>query len=139
MTSSDLWVPGALREIPVDECLELAASLPVGRISYCTADGPVTLPLNFVLNGQEIMFRTTPHSQLGQHLHSGPQVCFEVDDFDDFFQSGWSVLLQGRAAVIKPTDLPLVGDFPTPWAGGERVLLARMHADTVTGRRIVGS
>lgn len=139
MTNSDLWLSGTLREIPVDECLELAASRPVGRISYCTPNGPVSLPLNFVLNGEDIMFRTTPHSDLGQHLHADPQVCFEVDDFDEFFESGWSVLLRGRAAVLKPDDLPLVGDFPTPWAGGERVLLARMHADSITGRQIVGS
>lgn len=139
MTSFDLWTAGALRELPAEECLELAASRPVGRISYCTANGPLSVPVNFVLNGHEVMFRTTPHSDLGQHLHPGPQVCFEVDDFDEFFESGWSVLLRGHAAVIKPSDLPVTGDFPTPWVGDGRTLLARIHATTITGRRIVGS
>ena len=139
MSVADLWFSGQLRDISVDECLELAGSRPVGRISYCTEHGPVTLPLNHVVNGQDVMFRTTPHSDLGQRLHSGPEVCYEVYDFDEFFESGWSVLFRGRVSVIKPGDLPLTGDFPTPWVGDDRVLLARIHADTVTGRQIVGS
>jgi hypothetical protein len=137
MTLNHLWFSGHLQELPIDECLELLDQRPIGRISYCTQTGPVTVPVNHILDGQDVIFRTSPDSELGEHLLSEPRVCFQVDSIDEFTQSGSSVLVRGRAKVIHPMELP-VGASPTPWVDGTRVLHVRVTGETITGRRVTG-
>ncbi len=139
MSVHEQWFPGRLRDVPPTECLELAASRSVGRISYCTESGPVTVPVNHVLVEGDILLRTSPHSDLGQHLLAEPRVCYEVDDFDEFNQSGWSVLIQGEATIIDPDELPAGAERPAPWAEGARTLHIRIRGDNVSGRRVMGA
>ena len=86
MSVHEQWLPGHLRDIPPRECLELVATRPIGRVSYCSQAGPVTVPVNHVLVDRDILLRTSPHSDLGQHLLGEPRVCYQVDDFDEFNQ-----------------------------------------------------
>ena len=139
MSIHEQWSPGRLREMSPTECLELVAGRPVGRVSYCTESGPVTIPVNHVLIDGDIVLRTSPHSELGQHLLAQPRVCYQVDDFDELHQSGWSVLIQGLAIIVGPADLPPDAPRPAPWAEGARTLSIRIRADRVTGRRVMGS
>jgi uncharacterized protein len=139
MSDHEQWFPGSLRDIPLPECLELVASRPVGRISYCSAHGPVTVPVNHVSIDRDILLRTSPHSDLGQHLLEEPRVCYQVDDFDEFNQSGWSVLIQGLATIIQPSDLPTTAEHPAPWVEGARTLHIRIRGDTIAGRRVLAS
>jgi nitroimidazol reductase NimA-like FMN-containing flavoprotein (pyridoxamine 5'-phosphate oxidase superfamily) len=118
--------------------VELLASRPLGRISYGTHSGPVTLPVNHVVIEGDVYFRTAADSDLGRTLTTQPRVCYEVDDFDEFFRFGWSVLVRGRATVVGP-DYPLSGDLPAPWAAGERSELIRIHSEAVSGRRVMWS
>ena len=47
-----------LEILPFDECLRLLASVPVGRVGF-VADGEVViLPVNHVVDGQDVIFRT---------------------------------------------------------------------------------
>jgi nitroimidazol reductase NimA-like FMN-containing flavoprotein (pyridoxamine 5'-phosphate oxidase superfamily) len=81
------WFPSHLAPIPPEECLELLAGEPVGRVAYCDLHGPVVLPVNHVLSGGSIWFRTSPDSELARHLRdAGPEaaVGFEVDQFDTY-------------------------------------------------------
>jgi len=137
MSFDEHWFPGRLRDLQLSECLELVASRPVGRISYCTTSGPVTVPVNHVLLERDILLRTSPHSDLGQHLIGEPRVCYQVDDYDDFNQSGWSVLVQGPARLVEPEDLPEHAERPAPWVEGVRALHVRVVGETVTGRRVI--
>ena len=139
MTYNELQFPSGVRELTTDECCELAASRPVGRISYCSESGPVTLPLNHVVVGQDILIRTSPDSDLGRQLIQNPRVCFEVDDFDEYYQSGWSVLIQGQATVVEPQSAAGDSDAPNPWLEGDKTLHVLVRSDLVTGRRVVGS
>ena len=68
------------------------------------------------MDGDDIIFRTSPHTELGRSMAHGP-VAFEVDDFDDFSQSGWSVLVQGSAEYDDP-DPPPVRERPQPVGRG---------------------
>jgi uncharacterized protein len=139
MSLHEQWFPGRLRDIPLSECLELVASRPIGRVSYCSEAGPVTVPVNHVVIERDVLLRTSPHSELGQHLMAEPRVCYEVDDFDEFNQSGWSVLIQGLATIIKPNELPAGAETPAPWVEGARTLHIRIRGDRVTGRRVMGA
>ena len=133
----DRWFPSHVREIPIEECLELLASRPVGRVAYVISGGPVVVPVNHVLDGEDIIFRTSPHTDLGRQMIRG-RVAFEVDDFDEFNQSGWSVLVQG-SAEYDDSDTVWPVDRPQPWAEGTRILVVRIRSHLITGRRLLGA
>lgn len=130
------WILGLLRDIDRDECLELLSTRQVGRIAYCTADGPAVLPVNHVVAGGAILFRVAPDSRLAAAIE-GQRVAYQVDDFDEFYQSGWSVLARGTAEFIAPEELPARGSRPAPWPQGERSQYVRVKPETLTGRRVI--
>lgn len=130
------WYPSHMTEIPSAECYELLASRSVGRIAFVVDGAPSVVPVNHVVDGDDIVFRTSPHSELGRSMASGP-VAFQVDDFDDFSQSGWSVLVQG-SAHYDDFDTASSEERPRPWAEGVRGLVVRIRPRQVTGRRLIG-
>ena len=136
MSVNDRWFDEHLRELDPEECLELLASRPAGRVAYCVPEGPVVLPVNHVMDGQDILFSTSPHTELGREMISG-HVAFQVDDFDEFHESGWSVLVRGNAEY-DDSHAPRT-DLPTPWAAGTRNLVVRIRPRLITGRRLLPS
>jgi uncharacterized protein len=136
MGPTDEWFHGQLKELSEDECLELLASKQVGRLVYVDQDGPLAVPVNYVLDGGTVLFRTSPHTSLGRYARSG--AALEVDEIDDYTQSGWSVLLRGPAEFVDPDDLPASSERrPTPWPEGVRTLHLRIRPLSVTGRRLL--
>ncbi len=87
-------------EIPAWACRELMGSTLVGRVAFVDADGPVVLPVNFVLDGNTVLFCTSSANTVGRHLDSAT-VAFEVDEFDGITKSGWSVLVRGVASFVS--------------------------------------
>jgi nitroimidazol reductase NimA-like FMN-containing flavoprotein (pyridoxamine 5'-phosphate oxidase superfamily) len=118
-------------------CLRLLASVPVGRVGF-VADGEVqVLPVNHVLDGQDVVFRTTHGSKLSAAEGEKP-ITFEVDDYDERTHSGWSVVVTGRS---EPVDEDAEVDrldraAPRPWVSTvERPFWIRIRPTSVTGRR----
>jgi nitroimidazol reductase NimA-like FMN-containing flavoprotein (pyridoxamine 5'-phosphate oxidase superfamily) len=120
------------------ECRTRLGSRPVGRIVFVDARGPVALPVNHVVDGDSIVFRTSAWSSVLASKYAG-EVGFEVDDFDDDERAGWSVLVSGRVSqVVDDAELHrLEGLGVTPWAEGERTSYLRLQIHTITGRRLV--
>jgi uncharacterized protein len=131
--------PGRVEHLSRDECLELLESKRVGRVAYCETRGPVVLPVNFTVRSQSIVFRTKAGSRLAQHMNDAPAT-FQIDEIDDFLQSGWSVLVVGVAHWVTDTedlsDLWWDQHQPQPWAEGERNAFVRIVPATITGRRV---
>ena len=136
MSPTEPWFAGHLRELSRDECLELLAIKAVGRVAYCTPDGPEVLPLNYVVEGDTLLFRTSPHSALGRHLRLDV-AAFQVDEVDDYTESGWSVLVRGTVEPLSTDDLPPAGQRPRPWVEGSRPLHLRLTPRSITGRRLL--
>ena len=103
------------RELTTAECLMLLQSKRVGRIVWCGELGPQALPVNYVVDNGRILFRTSPHSSIAT-LALKQAVAFEVDDIDEFIETGWSVLVVGTArSVDGPGDIPQsLADRPRP-------------------------
>jgi hypothetical protein len=138
MSNSTLWARGRLCELDPDECRELLASKTVGRIAFGTSEGPVVLPVNYVVAGDQVLFRTAPHNVIAKNI-DGRLAAFEVDEVDDYTQSGWSVLVRGTARFVEsvddlPTDLR-----PDTWPEGIRRLFVSVDQTLVTGRRLLSS
>jgi nitroimidazol reductase NimA-like FMN-containing flavoprotein (pyridoxamine 5'-phosphate oxidase superfamily) len=138
MSTTERWFPSHLREISSAECLELLAGHQIGRVAYCDERGPVVLPVNYVLQDGDVLFQTSPRSTLAQYLKSGP-ASFQIDEYDEYTQSGWSVLVRGDAAYVESDDLPSEDDRPTAWAEGLRSFHVRIKPFDISGRRLLPS
>jgi hypothetical protein len=136
MTSDERWFPSHLRELGEAECLELLEAHQVGRVAYCDDLGPVVLPVNHALDKGAILLQTSPHSTLASRLRAAPAY-FQIDEFDEYTKTGWSVLVRGSGAYVDPTDLPADEDRPHTWAEGQRTLHVRITPRDISGRRLL--
>jgi nitroimidazol reductase NimA-like FMN-containing flavoprotein (pyridoxamine 5'-phosphate oxidase superfamily) len=126
-------------ELTEGECRTLLRSRTVGRLGFVTAEGPQIIPVNYVLDGSDIIFRTASYTQLGRDAPNS-RVAFEIDDLDESGRTGWSVLLVGRAERVEDEEEALElwdKNRPEPWALGTRTLLIRIRTSAVSGRRVV--
>jgi nitroimidazol reductase NimA-like FMN-containing flavoprotein (pyridoxamine 5'-phosphate oxidase superfamily) len=126
------------QDLPYATCRELLAAGSVGRVGVCTPGGPRILPVNYVVIGDSIVFRTLPNSILGTYAW-GSALAFEVDHVDYENERGWSVLAVGRGHRVDDSqELPAFRLMwePRPWASGSRHLLVRLDWEELTGRRL---
>jgi len=98
--------------------MDLLAAKSVGRIAYAVDKGARILPVNYVLSNDAIIFRTIPFGEISHHALEA-MCAFEVDETDEFFQAGWSVVAVGRLQLATEEDFASMryGKLPEPWAG----------------------
>jgi uncharacterized protein len=130
-----------LEILPLDECLRLLASVPVGRVGFFADGEIVVLPVNHVVDGHDVVFRTAHGSKLsaveGQHL-----AAFEADHYNEQTRSGWSVLLSGHAEMVdSEADIQRLSQRGLhPWASViERPFWIRIRPTSVSGRQTPGT
>jgi uncharacterized protein len=127
-----------LEILSYDECLRLLGTVPMGRVSFFADGEIVVLPVNHVMDGQAPVFRTARGSKLSA-AEGQDVVAFEADAYDERTQSGWSVLVNGRACAIyeEPEIQRLVRLGLRPWVGAaDRPFWIRIHPTSISGRRI---
>lgn len=125
-----------LVELDEAECSALLRSNHTGRVAFVSDDRPLVLPVNYVVHGDLIVFRTQP----GRKLAEVPMrhVAFEVDGATA--EGSWSVLAQGFAREM--TDVlgetaDAIRSLPIPVeAPGERDHWIAITISELTGRRI---
>jgi uncharacterized protein len=127
-----------LEILPLTECLRLLALVPVGRIAFHADGEVVVLPVNHLVDGQDIVFRTAPGSKLSA-AEKADIVTFEVDDYDAQTKSGWSVVVNGQAEILyentETQRLDGLGlqSWPTVV---DRPFWIRIRPTSVSGRQI---
>ena len=131
-----------LHVLSLEECLTHLGQSPVGRVAF-PLDGEIAvLPVNHLLDGTDICFRTLGDSKI-QAAVDHERVAFEVDAHDESTRSGWSVLVQGTAVVVAdPDDVRrLEGLARRPWVPGEPSTMTwiRVRSYSLTGRALVRS
>jgi nitroimidazol reductase NimA-like FMN-containing flavoprotein (pyridoxamine 5'-phosphate oxidase superfamily) len=129
----------SMEHLEENACLELLNSHHFGRVAFVEqGEGPpVIMPVNYLMYGETVVFRTDPNSKLGNALRSAPAT-FEIDGIEERERTGWSVVVSGRAEeVADPTQLDELSRTPLlPWAPGDRSLYVRITPELVTGRCI---
>jgi nitroimidazol reductase NimA-like FMN-containing flavoprotein (pyridoxamine 5'-phosphate oxidase superfamily) len=124
-------------EIPAAECLSLLHSAEVGRVAFVGGTGLVIHPVNYLIDRDTVVVRTSPYTLLAENA-SG-QVAFEVDDLDPWLSAGWSVLVTGHCAPIDDPDEAAAlrrSERLHPWAAGQRNLFLRITPQHISGRRV---
>ncbi len=115
------------------ECWERLRSQELGRLVTRVGDITDIFPVNYVADGNSVVFRTAEGSKLFS-LTVNDEVLFEVDDHTD--TDAWSVILRGHAHRLdsseetgKAEELDL-----RPWLPTLKYNFIRIEASTVSGR-----
>jgi nitroimidazol reductase NimA-like FMN-containing flavoprotein (pyridoxamine 5'-phosphate oxidase superfamily) len=130
------WFGSNVRDLDRAECVERLQSAQVGRIAFTDDRGPDVLPVNYVMDGEDVLVATTGYGAIARAAASG-RVAFEVDAIDEATETGWSVVVRGRATRESPFDPP--AERPRPWAAGTRSYVLRITPNAISGRRLLPS
>jgi hypothetical protein len=133
-------VDSELEILSPEECISLAATMPIGRIVFTDRALPAVQPVNFLIDDGSVIIRTTRGSKLAAATRN-TVVAFEIDEFDRRSQAGWSVTMVGRAqAVHDPVESARLAQLPLQtWAPGRRDRFIRIRPEHISGRRLPAS
>ena len=120
-----------------DECWSLLRRAQVVRLAVVVDGWPVVLPVNHVLDGDDLVIRTEPGTKLSAIRRAG-RVAVQADDTDPLYRSGWSVLVRGNAEeVTDAAELARLSSLGLqPWVAGEPRSWVRIHPVGIAGRRL---
>ncbi|XRQ15659.1 pyridoxamine 5'-phosphate oxidase family protein [Actinomadura welshii] len=132
--------PPVLEELDRAESLGLLGERGIGRVAFDDGEGPTVIPVNYAVDGDGVLFRTSVSGRLSRSLLTsvvGGEVraAFEVDRFDEETREGWSVLLRGGVHPLSEAEKAAAVRVE-PWPGGEREAWFRLAAREVSGRRL---
>lgn len=119
------------------QCLELLRGGTVGRVVLTHRALPVALPVNYAVDGDSVVFRTSSPTALTA-ASEGSVVAFEVDHVDLPTRSGWSVLITGVAREVHGSELLRADQLRLDsWAAtGSEARYVRIPLALVSGRRL---
>ena len=119
------------------ESMRLLETMPVGRLIYTHHALPAVVPVNFVVDGAEILVRAGYGGALAAGIR-GSVVAFEVDDVDVERHEGWSVTVTGQAREeLDPAELRRLAALQLePWVSGDRDHFLKISTEIVSGRRL---
>ncbi len=120
------------------ECLHLLGQAHLGRLGFTHRTLPVILPVNYVIDGDRVVFTTDSSSILAAAINSDV-VCLEVDDHDSLSHTGWSVLITGHLNELSQADADdLTSRVPLPsWRPMPLPHVVGLDMEMVSGRRLV--
>jgi nitroimidazol reductase NimA-like FMN-containing flavoprotein (pyridoxamine 5'-phosphate oxidase superfamily) len=128
----------ALEQLSKDECLQLMASVSVGRIIYTRRALPAVELVNFAFDHGDIIIRTEGGGKLAAATQHSV-VAFEVDRLDAAQQTGWSVTAIGQSQEVTDSGdiarLKAIG--LSSWAAGVRDHFIRISPEILNGRRLL--
>jgi uncharacterized protein len=122
-----------------EECLRLLATQEVGRVAVVDHGQPHVMPVNYVLDGDAVVFRIAAGTKLEGASRS--LLAFEVDETDRARRTAWSVVVHGRAEEVTAFDAPALVERIAavelhPWAEFDKPHVLRVAPHTITGRRV---
>jgi uncharacterized protein len=129
-----------VRVLPADECWRLLNTVVIGRLAVVIAEEPEIFPVNFVVDGTSLVFRTAEGTKLFA-LTARPGVAFEADGFDPDSGEAWSVVLKGCAQRLeKFSEIYAAEALPlAPWQPGVKQWFVRISQTAVTGIRFAAN
>jgi nitroimidazol reductase NimA-like FMN-containing flavoprotein (pyridoxamine 5'-phosphate oxidase superfamily) len=130
-----------IQTLSKQECLDLLARVPIGRVALTLNALPVIFPVNYTLTGDSVIYGAMAGSTLSRAT-DGAVAAFQADSYEPENRSGWTVMAIGQALHITDAEtlgrLEIEGKLPEPWAigqSGERYF--QIDLSGVSGHRIV--
>lgn len=128
-----------LEVLPLNQCLMLLRSRPLGRIAYLDAGQPTIVPVNHLVDGSTVVLRSVAGGKLDAAIVGNP-IAFQLDDHDAVRGTGWSVLVRGRGELIEDRDrIVQYASQLDSWAIDDpaKATWIRIVGDEISGRRLV--
>ncbi|OBF21725.1 pyridoxamine 5'-phosphate oxidase family protein [Mycobacterium kubicae] len=111
----------------------LLSSVALGRLVTSFAGEPEIFPVNYVVQGRTVLFRTAEGTKLFSAV-ANRAVVFEADDHN--VEEGWSVIVRGRAQLLKnDADIQQAERAQLlPWTATHKPHYVRISPSEITGR-----
>lgn len=116
-----------------DRSWAVLAGSRLGRLVTVVDRHAEIFPINYVVDGRSLVFRTAEGSKLFTLTING-NVAFEVDGWDG--NGGWSVICRGTAAEVKdPSEIRRLEELPlNPWVPTVKTHWVRITPSEISGR-----
>jgi nitroimidazol reductase NimA-like FMN-containing flavoprotein (pyridoxamine 5'-phosphate oxidase superfamily) len=113
---------------------DLLAGQHLGRLFFPVGGRPEIFPVNYVVDGESLVFRTAEGTKLDGAVKS-QSVGFEVDTWDT--DHGFSVVARGVArAIADPADIARIESLRLrPWVPTVKTTFVRLAVDEIDGRQ----
>jgi hypothetical protein len=120
--------------------MRLLSSVPLGRIVFTARALPAIRPVSHLVDGDYVIIRTDGSAAITSELRAdaGTVVAYEADVIDMTERLGWSVIVVGVARrVTDPDEAAIYRRSLRSWVSGAKDQVIAIHADMVTGFRLV--
>lgn len=126
--------PEPAQKLAPDECWERLGQTSVGRLAVIVEGHPDIFPVNYVLDGDSVVFRTAGGTKFWSALKE--PCALEADGFEADSGKAWSVVVRGRAQLVVDRDEKAAVDALNlePWQHGSKSNYLRLSPNAVTGR-----
>lgn len=117
-----------------DECWALLDGAQPARIAFSAGGIIDIVPVNYVRDGQSVLFRTAQGNKL-LGLTANPHVAFETDERTG--DDAWSVVIRGEARALEgQADIARAESLGLQtWAPTLKFTFVRITPSEVSGRR----
>ena len=128
------------QELTHIEAFQLLATVPLGRVVFTDRALPAIRPVNHIVDGRDIIFRTSSSAAITTAVDGiGTIVAYEADAIDSARRAGWSVVVVGGARLLTDTtQIEHYRQLLQPWAPGDKDDFIAIRADVVSGVRLIG-
>ena len=118
------------------ECINLLGFSHVGRVALSIGALPAIFPVNYVLDGDSIVFCTCTGADLSTGANHAV-LAFEAGHIDPTGHGGWSVLAVGVAHEVEDAEARLKLAFTehAPWIPADSARLFRLPLELLSGTR----
>jgi uncharacterized protein len=120
--------------LSASESWDLLTSVALGRLVTSVDGEPEIFPVNFVVQGRTVLFRTAEGTKLVSAAINN-RVIFEADDHDA--AEGWSVIVKGAARMLRTNEELSQAENAQllPWTATLKQHYVRIQPVSITGRR----
>ena len=117
------------------ECLQLLATVPIGRLVITRGGLPAVRLVQYIVDGSTVILAIAdPDSR--RAAERGDVVAFQVDEVDPVRHTGWSVTTAGHLSTVNPRDaLQFRQTLPVRALGTDRQLIS-LAIENLEGRRV---
>ncbi|MFB6892013.1 pyridoxamine 5'-phosphate oxidase family protein [Kitasatospora sp. NPDC056327] len=130
-----------LEDLGADACLRLLSTVPVGRVVYTEHALPAVLPVSFEVTPDGRLLLAVRRGSATARGLDGTVVAFQADQVDPVTRTGWSVLVHGRADILR--DPEQVGralrSGLRPWVGDVEPMFVALVPELISGRRLTAA
>jgi nitroimidazol reductase NimA-like FMN-containing flavoprotein (pyridoxamine 5'-phosphate oxidase superfamily) len=120
--------------LDTDKAWDILAGQRLGRLGIAGEDGIDIFPVNYVVSGESIVFRTAEGTKLSR-LRAASRVSFEADTWTEHV--GFSVIAKGQATVVAdPAEVRQLEALRLrSWIATVKTVYIRLDVTTISARR----